>query len=137
MGFFSNFNGFNNTITQSNSSSTVFSTGSTIQINGQNFTGGNVSIINGKVIIDGEEVQYENNSKNPVINIVVQGNCGDITSDNGNITVQQNTNNVSSKNGTIKIDGSVAGSVDNKNGNISVRGNVQGNCITKNGNISK
>ena len=136
MGFFNTIKNIKTNNFQSNTSSSFFSTGSTVQINGQTFSGGDVSVIGNKVIIDGKEVNYDKASSG-TLNIIVQGNCGDITSENGNITVNQNTNNVESKNGTINVKGSVGGSVENKNGNIKVQGNVQGNCTTKNGNISK
>jgi len=136
MGFFNTVKNITKHNSQSNTSSSFFSTGSTVQINGQTFTGGDVSVIGNKVMIDGVDVNYSENTGS-TINITVQGNCGDITSENGNITVNQNTNNVESKNGTINVKGSVAGSIENKNGNIKVQGNVQGDCTTKNGNISK
>ena len=125
------FNLFN---TKNTTSNTSFNTDSSIQINGETFSGGNVSIINGEIIIDGNKV---NSSDSKTINIVVQGNCGDIVSDNGNITIEQSAANVESKNGTINIKGSVGNNVENKNGNIKIQGDVQGNCTTKNGNISK
>jgi hypothetical protein len=107
---------------------------STIIINGKQIisNSGNISISNGKVIIDG--VEQTDDSK--TINVVINGNINNLDIDYASsIEVNGDVNTVNSKNGNI-VCGNVTSNVESKNGNIKC-GNVGGDVNTKNGNISK
>lgn len=113
----------------SNSFSNISTNGSSISINGKRYRGNNVEVNNGKVIIDG--VVQIDDSRN--LEIIVEGNAGDITSTDGDIVVL-NAKSIESKNGNIVVKGYVDGDCITKNGNIQAN-KINGNCHTKNGNI--
>lgn len=109
----------------------INTSGSNIQINGVSYSGTNVSMINGKVIVDGVEQTGEMTGN---IEIVVEGSCGDITTEFGNISVGSNAKSVESKNGNISVGGTIEGNAETKNGNIKAN-SILGEANTKNGNI--
>lgn len=103
-----------------------------VEINGQRYSGNNLSIVNGKVMIDGKEAEECSNSKTITINIT-----GDVE---GNVELSQGTincgnvqGNVTTKQGNI-TSGDVQGDAINKMGNITCK-NVGGNVDTKMGNV--
>lgn len=103
-----------------------------IEINGRSFSGSNISIVGGKVIVDGKEVDGLQDEKQ--INIVVNGDIETLQSGNGNVTVSGVTGSVQTVNGEIEITGSVGGSVKTVNGNVRC-GEVRGSVNSVNGNI--
>lgn len=119
----------------SNGSITQISSGnSTVQINGKTYKGNNVKIIGDKVIIDG--VSQEVTLSGPTVEVIVQGNCGDITTENGTINVKGTSKEVKTHNGQVTVGGDILGSIKTHNGNVSVKGSIAGNCRTHNGNIN-
>lgn len=88
-----------------------------IQINGKTYRGNSVTIINGKVIVDGVVQGSEDLSKEQVINIDATGFRGHLSVD-GNVNVNGNID------GQIKAQGSV--SCNNVYGDVNAGGSV--NC---------
>jgi len=104
-----------------------------IVINGKSFKGNSVSISGNNIIIDGNVVDGLEDEK--VINIKVDGNIETLDIDNcDKIDITGECGVVTSKNGNIMIKGNVSGDVTNKNGNIMCH-SVGGDVETKNGNI--
>ncbi len=103
-----------------------------VTINGKTYNGNNLSVVNNKVYIDGKLVDQEDAK---VINIHVEGNIETLDVDHCDVLeIKGNCGNVTSKNGNIVVKGDVEGDVTNKNGNI-ICGNVAGDADTKNGNV--
>ena len=95
----------------------IFSNGSnTITVNGVTYTGSNVFINNGEVIVDGVSMS----KGNVKIDIVIKGNVDRV---------------VLTEQGSVKVEGSVGGDVKTASGNISC-GDVKGSAKTMSGNIS-
>lgn len=106
-----------------------------ISINGQNFKGQNIQISNNKIYIDGKRVdkQFEDDK---VFNIEVEGPLSKLDVDNAeSIIVNGDCGNAKSTNGNIKITGDIAGDVKTTNGNVSANV-INGKVTTTNGNIS-
>lgn len=106
---------------------------SVVIINGKTYGSetGSVSIINGKVIIDGKDMTPDSKE----INVTINGNVETLNVDTANkIQVIGSCGSLVSHNGEINIDGNVSGNVENRNGNIDCM-NVGGNVSTRNGNI--
>lgn len=95
-----------------------------------------VSIINGKILIDGKSLEeYEKESGNQVVvNVHVHGDCESIENCD-EIHVDGNCGKIRTHNGEVRVGGDVTGSVSTHNGNINC-GNVGGDVDTHNGNIS-
>lgn len=106
---------------------------SSISINGQTFTGNNISIINGEVIVDGKAEQH-NKGLTGDIHVVVNGDVENLQNGSGSITAQ-NVGTISSGSGKIKC-GDVAGSVKTGSGNVFC-GNVNGSVRTGSGDINQ
>ena len=107
----------------------------TITINGKrmNFSGGNVSVINGKVIVDGKNVDVPDA---PVFNIVVEGNVGEVSGDFATVTVAGDAGSVKTMSGDAKVDGNVNGSVSTMSGDVRVKGSIGGSVSTMSGDIN-
>lgn len=104
-----------------------------VEINGVRYEGNNVTIIDGKVTIDGKAVDVDDKSK--VINVIITGNVKNLEVGNCNkLKLFGECGNVNSINGNIDIQGNVTGDVTNKNGNINCS-KIEGNATNKNGNI--
>jgi hypothetical protein len=104
-----------------------------IQINGKTYKGNNISMNNGKILIDGKAVEGHEDEK--VINVTVNGNINSLAIDDcEEIKITGECGAVTSKNGNIVVKGNVTGDAISKNGNI-VCSNVGGSAETKNGNI--
>lgn len=118
-----------------------------IIINNKNVVGKSISIINGKVIIDGKEVETDEK----IINITVEGDVDSISADvchyvsvNGAVgsvqTVSGDVNCMAEVNGDIQTTSGdvdcmdVKGSVKTVSGNVSC-GNVAGSVDTLSGDI--
>jgi len=112
---------------------------STFTINGVTYTGNNITIINGKVIVDGKDVTNEENllGKIPdkIIEIkVIEGKiynlrcdanvtCGDVTND----IYAGGAVNCENVNGSVHAQGSV--NCDNVTGNVDCKGSVNASKI--------
>ncbi len=96
-------------------------------------TGKNVTMVNGKVIVDGKEVET-GDDKNIVFEIT--GNVERLEVDVcSTITVTGNTGPITTHMGDIDVGGDVAGSVSTSQGDIKVKGAVTGNATTNMGDI--
>ena len=102
-----------------------------IIINGNNYSGNNVIISNGKVIIDGKDVTPD--SKN--IEIKVDGNIEQLSVDACNkVEITGNVSNVKTKSGDVDISGDVSGSIQTMSGDVDC-GNVGGSISTMSGDV--
>jgi len=111
---------------------------SEITINGRTFhvrDGASVSIINEKVAVDGENIDYESTSK--ILNIFINGTIEKVETTSADLTVNGNVFSAQTKSGDISIDGDVVGSVSAVSGDIDVLGEVHGNVTTVSGDISR
>ena len=103
---------------------------SRIIVNGQVYTGTNVNVVNGKVIIDGKDMTPESKT----INIVVEGNIEKLDVDACSmITVNGQVGELESGAGDVKC-GDVAGPVRTGSGDVQC-GNVEGNVQTGSGDV--
>lgn len=105
---------------------------SSITMNGVTYSGRNVSIINGSIIIDG--VTHTSNDK--VINVTINGDIGELSVDSCEyVSVTGNvTGSVKSVSGDILIDGNVSGDAKSTSGSIKC-GDVGGKITTVSGSI--
>jgi len=107
-----------------------FSKSSVVTINGQSFSGSSISMVNGKLMIDGKP--QDTNKLGHVINIEIHGDVKDIQSDNGSITAHD-VGSVNTSNGRVTC-GNVSGNVTTSNGKV-ICGDVGGNIHTGNGSV--
>lgn len=101
--------------------------------------GGTISIINGKVLVDGKPLDQFNVSdvNEKEINITIQGEVDHIDIDYCNrITVNSNVKRVKTNQGDIDITGDVDGDVHTNMGDVTC-GNIKGDCHTNMGNIRR
>lgn len=105
----------------------------TITINGKTYSGNNINVINGKVIIDGVEQTPEGKQ----ILIAVKGNVNTITVDScEKIAVQGDIGNVKTMSGDVEVRGNVTGSVQTMSGDVEVGGEIHGNVSSVSGDIN-
>ena len=107
-----------------------FAKSSVVTINGQSFSGSNISMINGKLMIDGKP--QDTKELEHVINIEIHGDVKDIQNENGSITARD-VGSVNTSNGKV-ICGNVTGNVTTSNGKVNC-GDVGGSVHTSNGSI--
>jgi hypothetical protein len=88
---------------------------STVQINGVTYEGNNVSIVNGKVVVDGKTQEQALIGN---IEVIVHGNPDVVESMSGDVTVH----------------GNIAGSVNTMSGNVVAKA-IGGSVSTMSGNI--
>lgn len=101
-------------------------------INGKEYKGRNVSVVNGKVVIDGNVVSEE---QNVIINI--HSSTVRILSSDGNINISDSeVSDCSTTSGNLIIHGDVYGNVETRSGNITISGPVAGSVTSRSGNIS-
>lgn len=86
--------------------------------------GASVSVINGKVYVNGKEYTDEKLVSSPVVNVVINGdveniNCG------GSVEVNGKVNGSIDCGGSCTIEGDVEGSIDT-GGSVTIRGDHQG-----------
>ena len=96
----------------------------------------NMTISNGKIIVDGMPIEeWKNRNEILVVNITINGDIESLEADScDTISINGNANNVISKNGDVSVSGNIEGNAESKNGNITAN-TIQGNAETKNGNI--
>ena len=104
---------------------------SSIKINGNTYTGNNIVVSNGKVIIDGKDVTGDSKE----INIKVEGNIDTLTIDACNkLEIAGDVSNVKTLRGDVDITGNVNGSIQTMSGDVDC-GNVGGSISTMSGDI--
>ena len=104
-----------------------------ININGKKYQGNNLTIINGKIFIDGVEQTAETEGKE--INITVHGNIETLKVDSANkVTVIGQVDTLSTVSGDIDTAGDIFGSVSTVSGDIEC-GNIGGSVSTISGDI--
>lgn len=96
---------------------------STIVINGRVYKGGNLSVIDGKVFIDGKE-QPEENAK--IFEIKIVGNVEHLEVGRGNVSIEGNVTGGIKCGGSVDVTGKVEGNVD-CGGSAEIGGDVIGN----------
>lgn len=107
--------------------------GSSIIVNGG--CSQSISIIDGKVKINGHTVEDLDQYEGKNINITIEGGCHDISVDVcEEIHVTGNSGGIQTHNGNVKVDGSCDGNIITHNGNVHC-GDVRGNVQSHNGNI--
>lgn len=102
-------------------------------VNGMHIKGNNISIHNGKIIVDG--VEYSNDKHTIIEKIFIDGNVTKLTVDAGNVYVNGVAGDVEVDAGNIEVKGNVMGAVETYVGNITVSGNVAGDVSTDYGNV--
>lgn len=122
---------------------------SSITVNGRTYRGNNVSIVNGKITVDGKEVDTPSEKK---IHITIDGDIGSLNLDCGEIEVSGDVGNLVSHCGNVTLGGDVKGAATLNMGDLECEnifadvqvdmGNVKASTIhgsvkTKMGNISR
>lgn len=103
-----------------------------IVINGNSYSGRNITINNNKVIIDGVVQTFDETE----INIVINGDVeGGVELSSGDITIGGSVSGkVSTKSGDIRIAGNTTGDVSSMSGDVNC-GSVVGDIRTVTGNV--
>jgi hypothetical protein len=104
----------------------------TVNINGQSYSGHNVSINNGKVVIDG--VVQEQSLIGP-ISVVVHGNVDKVETSSGDVTVLDVVGSVETMSGDVSCTGDIGGYVATMSGDVTAAGHIGGNVETMSGDI--
>lgn len=95
--------------------STSLRSGSTVVINGVTYSGTNVSIVNGKVVVDGAT---QDQQLIGVVNVVVNGDANEVNTVSGDVSINGSVGSVSSVSGDVNVRGGVTGSVSTVSGDI-------------------
>lgn len=104
---------------------------STVKINGVSYNGNNVTIINGKVIVDGKDMTPD--AKN--ITIHVDGDISKLSVDIcDKLSVTGNVNDLSTVSGDVSVGGNVGQNVKTVSGDVKC-GNIAGKVTTVSGDI--
>jgi hypothetical protein len=91
----------------------------------------NVSIVNGKVIVDGQTIDLEDK----VINVEITGNVDLLSADVcTKITVNGEVGTVKTMSGDVEVSGKVTGSVSTMSGDVRA-GSIGGNASSMSGDI--
>lgn len=107
--------------------------GSSVIINGQSYSGTNISISNGRVIIDGKDV--EDASTSPKIEVCINGAVEELQVASGDVVVHGDVGSLSSTSGDVSCR-DVAGNVTTTSGDVKC-GSVHGNVTTVTGDIRR
>ena len=118
-----------------------------IIVNNQNYTGRSVTIINGKVIIDGNDVtpdskeitiRVEGNLDSLNVDyanmIQVEGNVGSLNSTSGDVVCNSVTGDIKTTSGAIFC-GPIGGNVQTVSGDVTSSGPISGSVKTVSGDI--
>ena len=87
---------------------------STVTINGVTYSGDNVSIVGGRIIVEGKEQSQQ--IVNHLINVQVNGDVHEVNSVSGDISINGSVGSVSSVSGDVNVRGGVTGSVSTVSG---------------------
>lgn len=102
-----------------------------ITINGNTFSGTNIIVTNGKVLINGKDVTPDSKE----INISVVGNIEHLKVDACNkVSVEGNVQSISTQSGDVEVSGDVDGSISTISGDVDC-GHVKGSVSTMSGDI--
>lgn len=105
-----------------------------ITINGKTYNGNSVSIVNGRVYIDGKESLPGEEGKE--INIVVTGNIENLEVDAcQKILVTGNVGKVKTVSGDVDVNGNITGDVQTTSGDIECE-KIDGSIQTTSGDVS-
>jgi hypothetical protein len=119
-----------------------------IIINGKSYNGNSVSISNGKIIIDGNNVTPENAKQISIVvngdidnlnvdyceKIEVAGNVATLQSTSGNVDVKGDANSIQTTSGDVDVEGNIKGSVTTMSGDVDCQ-NIGGTVKTMSGDI--
>lgn len=106
-----------------------------IKINGVTISGTHncVTVINGKIIVDGKDLTPNENE----ITIEVIGNIDKLEVDTARaILARGDVTSCKTLSADVEVSGNILGSVSTMSGNVSCR-NIEGNVSTMSGNISR
>ncbi len=117
-----------------------------ININGKTYKGNNLSVVNGKIFVDGEAIPVLSKGlsglhsspkdESIIVNITVSGNVNSIKCDCVQaFHVTGNVGQASTVSGDISC-GNVLGSISAVSGDVQVNGNVGGSVSTVSGDIN-
>ena len=102
-------------------------------INGKSYSG-NVSIVNGKVINNGKEVDDVSNQQQ--VHVTIEGDCGDVSVGAGSVEVSGDIKgSASSGQGDVSCEGDIHGYAKSGQGDIRCSGSIQGDAKTGMGDI--
>lgn len=102
-----------------------------IVINGQSYSGNNVTIQGGVVTVDG--VRQGESLKEKILNITINGRVDNLTTTSGNVTVNGSCDEIETVSGSISC-GEVNGSVETVSGSVKAEV-IHGNVRTVSGSI--
>lgn len=103
-----------------------------ISINGDLVVGKSISIVNGKVYIDGK--LSESNEK--IINIHIEGNVEKVDVDAcENVIVEGSVNSLQTTSGNVKVQNGVKGDLKTTSGDVEIDGEVGGSINTVSGDV--
>jgi DUF4097 and DUF4098 domain-containing protein YvlB len=104
-----------------------------VTINGKSYSGKNVTINNGNILIDGKPVG--NDASTPHVYITLQGNIDSLQVDSCNsLRVEGDCGTIKSNAGDITISGNVSGDVKTMSGDVRC-GNVSGSISSMSGDV--
>lgn len=103
---------------------------SSVTIDGRTFSGGSISIVGDKVVVDG--VEQEGHLVGPV-SIVINGNAESVETESGTVEVSGSAGRVKTISGDVKC-GAVNGDVGTMSGDVTC-GPISGSVKTMSGDI--
>lgn len=120
-----------------------------ININGSSYKGRNVSIVGGKVIIDGKHINTEDQKQITIVvegdlesldvdyceSIEVRGDANRVEFTSGSLDCRDVKGGVEMTSGKVFVKGNITGDIKSMSGNIDVGGNVVGDIRSTTGNI--
>ena len=104
-------------------------TKSKVVINDISYSGRNVNIVNGKVVVDGEE----QNELIGDVTIIIQGDCDELETAIGDITVEGSVGSIATQTGDVTC-GDVDGDVNTMSGDVRCSA-VTGKISTMSGDV--
>ena len=109
----------------------------TVCVNGRtiHISGNDISIVGGKIFVDGKEHKAAGDTENCITTVVIDGNVGTLHLDCGDVEVRGDSLTIDAHMGNVKVGGNVTGNVKSHMGNVDVTGNVLGSVSTKMGDI--
>ena len=113
----------------------TFTMNSNNTINGISISGNNISISNGKIIVDGKEYKPDDDKRLAITHVTVQGSVVKLEVSQGNVTVTGNTGDIECDQGNVTVGGSVTGNIECDMGNIDIQGSVSGSASADMGNV--
>lgn len=120
-----------------------------VNVNGHSVVGRNVTVINGKVIVDGKPVDIPEAKE---IHVTIEGDLGSLRLDAGQVTIQGSVGDVQMDNGSVSVGMDIKGKVTLSQGKVACQdvyadvsvdigsvkaATIHGSVITKTGTISR